>query len=113
MTRRIPAVCVAFVLLVGAAGCSSPSQTETPAVVASTPPSPKTGTFVINPQFDDAFPFSEGLAHVRIGDYQTGKAGFIDKTGAFVINPQFDFAASFSDGLAHVRIGGKWGFIAR
>ena len=97
---------VVAVLLMGAAGCSSPSQTETPAVVASTPTSLKTGTVVINPQFDEAGSFSEGLAVVRIGDYEMGKYGFIDKTGSVVINPQFDEAGSFSDGLAAVRIGG-------
>ena len=64
-------------LLVGAAGCSSPPQTETPAVVASTPTSLETGAFVINPQFDSAGSFSEGLAAVRIGDDETGKYGFI------------------------------------
>ena len=47
----------------------------------------KTGSFVINPQFDFAWSFSDGLAAVRIGDYETGKYGFIDKTGSFVINP--------------------------
>ena len=68
---------VVAVLLMGTAGCSSPSQTETPAVVASTPTSLKTGTVVINPQFDEAGSFSEGLAVVRIGDYEMGKYGFI------------------------------------
>mgnify|MGYP003955679575 CR=1 FL=1 len=72
--RRCVVVVVA-VLLVSAAGCSSPPQTETPAVVASTPTSLETGTFVINPQFDDALPFSEGLARVEEGT--TGKSGFI------------------------------------
>ncbi|HDS29982.1 MAG TPA: WG repeat-containing protein, partial [Firmicutes bacterium] len=46
----------------------------------------KTGQYVINPQFDFAFDFSEGLAPVKIAE----KWGFIDKTGQFVINPQFD-----------------------
>jgi hypothetical protein len=59
---------VVAVLLVGAAGCSSPSQTETDAVVASTPTSLETDSFVINPQFDGARSFSEGLASVEIGD---------------------------------------------
>ena len=71
----------------------------------------KTGIFVINPQFDDTRPFSEGLAAVRIGD----EWGFIDTTGSYVINPQFDIAGRFFEGLAAVRIGddetGKWGFI--
>ena len=115
------------VLLVGAAGCSSPPQTETPAVVASTPTSLKTGTIVINPQFNRGigdfetdianYSFSDGLARVLVGDYETGKYGFIDKTGSVVINPQFDDARDFSEGLARVQIGdlrtGKWGFIAR
>ena len=104
---------VVAVLLVGAAGCSSPPQTETPAVVASTPTSLKTGTIVINPQFDNALLFSEGLAAASIGD----KWGFIDKTGSVVINPQFEDAYPFSEGLAAVRIGdsqtGRWGYIAR
>ena len=46
---------------------------------------------VINPQFDAASPFSEGLAHVRIG----GKWGYIDPAGKMVINPQFDAASPF------------------
>ena len=37
----------------------------------------KTGSFVINPEFDSAESFSDGLAAVRIGDYETGKWGFI------------------------------------
>jgi len=36
MTRRIPAVCVAFVLLVGATGCSSPFKTATGTQTRST-----------------------------------------------------------------------------
>ena len=70
-----------------------------------------TGKFVINPQFDNALDFSEGLAAVRIGEIVTGKWGFIDKQGKIVINPQFDDAKSFRGGLAAVKVGGKWGFI--
>src|ERR1039457_842039 len=67
----------------------------------------KTGQIVINPQFDGADAFSEGLAAVRIGDDKTGKWGFIDGTEKFVINPQFDFAFSFAEGLARVRGGAE------
>ena len=67
----------------------------------------KTGKVVINPQFDWAFDFSEGLAAVEID----GKYGFIDKTGKIVINPQFDWAFNFSEGLAAVEIDGKYGYI--
>jgi len=74
-----------------------------------------TGKIVINPQFDDANSFSEGLAPIRIGDSETGKWGYINKEGKMVINPQFHFANSFSEGLAPIRIGdyktGEWGFI--
>ena len=89
-----------------AAGWFSPSKRTTPASTNA-----KTGTIVINPQFEYARSFSEGLAAVFIG----GKCGFIDKTGRIVINPQFGEAKRFTDGLAAVRIGddttGKWGFI--
>ena len=53
---------------------------------------------------------------MRIGDYDTGKCGYIDITGKYVIEPQFDYADDFTDnGLARVRIGdwetGKYGYI--
>jgi len=52
----------------------------------------------IEPQFNNAFPFSEGLAAVRQGGY----FGFIDTAGTWVIAPQFDFAQAFSNGIAVV-----------
>lgn len=72
---------------------------------------------VINPQFDYAGEFSEGLAMVKVGD----KWGYIDKTGEMVINPQFDCpphfnadanadAVEFSEGLAPIKISDKWGY---
>lgn len=67
----------------------------------------KKGTVVINPQFEEARYFSEGLAAVRSG----GKSGFISPKGDFVINPQFDTAYSFSEGLAAVVMDHKLGFI--
>lgn len=81
----------------------------------------KTGKIVIQPIFDAAGDFSEGLARVKIGE----KWGFVDKTGKVVIEPQFedldiedifdvteDYAPeSFFQGLARVRVGQKWGFI--
>lgn len=72
----------------------------------------KTGKTVIEPQFDGAESFSEGLAVVRVGK----KSGYIDKTGKIVIEPQFDGASSFSEGLAGIVVRDeeseeKWGFI--
>ncbi len=46
----------------------------------------ETGKMIINPQFDTANSFSEGLAVVK----QNDKFGFIDKTGKIVINTQFE-----------------------
>ena len=92
------------------------SQTEKPSA-SQTPPAvtEQTGKFVINPQFDSANNFSEGLAAVRIDDDKTGKWGYIDKQGKMAINPQFDSAFDFREGLAAVLIGdhktGKRGFI--
>lgn len=60
----------------------------------------KSGRLVVQPQFDVARPFSEGLAAVRVGDLQTGKWGYIDQTGRLVISPRFREADDFSNGLA-------------
>jgi len=38
-----------------------------------------TGKMVITPQFDEAFPFGEGLAVVLNGDFTTGKSGYISR----------------------------------
>lgn len=67
------------------------------------------GHWVIQPRFDNAYSFSEGLAAVKTN----GKWGFIDKRGNFAIQPRFEDAAwrKFSEGLAPVKTNGKWGFI--
>ena len=71
--------------------------------------------WVISPQYDYTWEFSESLAAVRVGDWKTGKWGFIDKTGEVVVPPQYDSAGSFREGLAMVMIEDeeteKWGFI--
>jgi hypothetical protein len=67
-----------------AANCSSSSQSskttgadsDSAAVHTTTA---NTGTFVINPQFDLAYQFSDGLARVRIGADKTGKWGYISR----------------------------------
>ena len=61
----------------------------------------KSGETVINPQFDRAGIFAEGLAPAKMGRW-----GFVDAAGKVVVNPQFDQADVFSEGLAAVRLGG-------
>jgi hypothetical protein len=74
-----------------------------------------TGKVVIEPRFDFANDFSEGLAAAAVGANGAAKWGFIDTKGAWVIQPQFVSAASFSEGLAAVATGSaedaRWSFI--
>jgi len=68
------------------------------------------GEVVIQPQFQVASAFSEGLACVCKG----GLFGYIDTRGEWVIPPRFQYANDFSDGLAGVPLGENgWGFIDR
>lgn len=65
------------------------------------------GEWVINPRFEDAGIFDDGLAPVKMG----GKWGFVDKTGKNAIAYKYEDACSYSFGLARVKLYGKWGFI--
>ncbi len=68
----------------------------------------KTGKVIIEPQFEDAQEFSEGLAPVKVKE----KWGFINEFGKIVIEPNFDMVfRPFHEGISDVRIGQKWGFI--
>lgn len=68
------------------------------------------GQMVIEPQFDEAGDFSQGLARVRMGD----KVGYINTRGIFAVEGKLDGIPRFSEGLARVLIGGnagKYGFL--
>jgi hypothetical protein len=66
------------------------------------------GERVIPPRFDDASPFSEGLALVRMG----GRAGYVDRSGTVVIPPRYLIAGPFSEGRAPVEVQSKrFGYI--
>lgn len=79
------------------------------------------GEWVMPPQFKQAYPFSEGLAHVdvNVGDDPafgpTGAAVFayITPDGSAGIDRLFDGAQRFSDGLAAVEDNFLWGYIDR
>jgi len=64
------------------------------------------GKWVIEPQFDKARAFSNGLAPVANGKTW----GYINEKGDMVIESEFRDAEVFSDGLAPVK-DKKWGFI--
>lgn len=58
-------------------------------------------------EFDEAWPFHESLAPVRIKN----KWGYIDTCGRMVIKPLFDNATNFREGYASVKIGEIWNLI--
>ena len=55
-------------------------------------------TWVIEPQYDGALPFSEDLAAVKVGPYWQ----YINEQNETVISGNYTEVTSFSDGLAHV-----------
>ncbi len=64
---------------------------------------------IIEPRFENAFPFQEGLALVA----DRGRYGFIDASGQYAVYPEFLGARSFRNGLAGVILTVHWGFIDR
>lgn len=68
------------------------------------------GKIVIEPTFEQAYPFTDGLAAVQ----KQGAWGFIDTKGQVVIEPQFVMVGLFSDGLAsfqNKRYTDPWGYM--
>lgn len=68
------------------------------------------GQIRISPEFDDAKPFSNDMAAVRMGTLW----GYVQaSTASLVIEPQFKSAGSFEDGLAPVQLPGQqYGYIS-
>jgi len=67
----------------------------------------KTGNLATDKEFEEANPFSEGMAAVK----NNGKWGVIDNNFNLVIDYQYDSAGDFSDGLMAVEKDGKSGYI--
>jgi hypothetical protein len=61
------------------------------------------GRWVIEPRFQLATDFHEGLARVKI----EGLYGYIDLLGQFKIEPRFESAEDFREGLAGVSLNGR------
>ena len=71
------------------------------------------GNEVVPPRYDYLGSFNEGLAAVRIGDWEDGRWGFVDASGEEVVSPRYDFVLAFSGDLALVRVANRWSFIDR
>ncbi len=63
------------------------------------------GKVVIPFQFNQAYPFSEGLAPIQD---KHGRYGFTDIHGKMVIQPQYDDFMEFSDGQNQVKLNKVW-----
>lgn len=115
--RRL--VCSALILLfacspaVAGCGSSEAATTQSTAVEQAAQLYPvsvdgkwgyidNTGTIRIQPQFDGADDFSDGLAMVCVIEDGVRKWGYIDPSGTLVIQPQFADAGRFSEGMAAV-----------
>lgn len=93
--KRISKRILSFVLAAGM------SLSLVPAALAAEE-TPERGTLsyevAIQPQYEDAAAFSDGLAAVK----KDGKWGYIDEDGNTVIPFEYDFACDFSEGYAVV-----------
>ena len=68
------------------------------------------GDWAIDPVFDEADFFGDGIARVRVED----KWGWIDTNGGWVIKPRFKDARNFVEDRAAVKVyGEKWSYIDR
>ena len=65
------------------------------------------GDYVIEPKFECAMSFSEGLAVFFEGE----KCGYINKEGNVVLPAKYDAATAFENGRAKVKEFGKWSTI--
>lgn len=74
----------------------------------------KNGEIAIAPQFEQAYPFREGIARVKLLNQNSLSSSFITQTGEILFtHPNAKEARDFCEGLAAVKIGSKWGYIDR
>ncbi|GAB4336331.1 MAG: hypothetical protein OHK0038_14530 [Flammeovirgaceae bacterium] len=71
--------------------------------------SDKSKKIIIPIQFEEACPFEEGLAKVKMN----GNWGFIDKNGREFVKCQYSEIQSFKNGYSIVGKHGKWGVVER
>ena len=72
------------------------------------------GELVIDCQYDEARPFSEGLAVVGAGEAKDAPAyGLIDPAGEIVVPVEYDGALALENGVGALLRGGKWAYVDR
>ncbi|HEX7316281.1 MAG TPA: WG repeat-containing protein [Pyrinomonadaceae bacterium] len=95
VTRRVPATAIDLEKFEGANGKYGYKDKSN-------------GRIIIEPKYDAAYPFYDGLANVKLN----GKEGYIDQHGEAVFPLKYDSVeVRFSYGLSRVRLGTKYGFI--
>ncbi len=67
------------------------------------------GRTAIEPQFEAARDFVEGLAAVKVID----KWGFVNMDGGLQVSPTYEECGDFSEGLAAVKWYGRWGYVGK
>lgn len=65
------------------------------------------GEPVIEPKFDDAWNFHEGLTAVKV----EWARGYIDRNGNYIVEPKYQHAGPFRDGKARVMLDDVWEYI--
>jgi hypothetical protein len=68
-----------------------------------------TGRTIIEPEYNAARDFVEGLAAVLA----INRWGFIDPSGVYKVTPLYEDCSDFSEGLAAVKWYNRWGYIDR
>lgn len=67
----------------------------------------RSGEYVVEPKFHDAWNFHEGLAVVKV----EWARGYIDREGKFVVEPKYQYAGPFRAGKARVMLDDVWQYI--
>lgn len=99
-------LCVVAIVFIAVVSCSTKSDEMKLIPVKSGDKwgyiNPK-GEYVINPQFDDAYPFSDGVALIEMD----GKVGYINEDGSYLLPAQYKEGTVFNDGVAVVVMEGS------
>src|SRR5690606_40611915 len=77
----------------------------------------QSGKVIVEPIYDFAYDFSEGLAAVNVGGHPLtggGLWGFVDTTGKEIIPVKYEAGIrfpQFAEGLVALKLNGKYGFV--